>query len=483
MTDMTKYRNLIAGELRAPLTGRYLDAENPATGEIWAQIPSSDARDVNAAVDAAAAALPSWSLLPAAKRAAYLTQVAELFKSHGEELARLETQDNGRILAENRAGNTAGMHHMWTLAARDTADAVTGTTVVLGPNSFGVTRRVPYGVIGAVTPWNAPIPMLSSKAAFAIAAGNTVVVKPAEQASVSVLRLGELLADVLPPGVINIVCGLGPDVGDPLVRHPAVKKVSMTGSSDTARAIQRSGADTLTPSIFELGGKSPNIVFADADLDAAAIGVTTSSVFSGNAGQVCVAGTRILIQRPVLDEMLARMEKLAEQVVIGDPMNSKTTMGPIISRSQYDRVLRYLELGRAEAKLVFGGRHGAAVVPALPAGYWIEPTLFLTTDNSLRICQDEIFGPVATVIPFDTDDEALAIANDSRYGLASGVWTRDLGRAHRFIRDLEAGNVWVNTYRQTGRELPFGGVKDSGYGHDSVFEYTREKSAVITSPD
>jgi aldehyde dehydrogenase (NAD+) len=482
MTTPTRHQNLIDGELRPPAADRWLDAINPATGEVFAQIPSSDRDDIDAAVAAAAAAFPAWSRLAPSARSAYQRKIAQVFLDHGDELGRLETVDNGRILPENLERNIAGMHYMWSLAASETGLAATGQTVVMGPTTLGLTRREPYGVIGALVPWNAPISMLSSKGAFALAAGNTVVVKPPEQASTSCLRLGELIRDILPPGVFNIVSGLGPDAGEPLVRHPLVRKITMTGSSDTARLIQRAGADTLTPAVFELGGKSPNIVFADADLDAAAEGATLSSVFSGNAGQVCVAGSRILIQRPVLDEMIDRMTAIAASVVIGDPSAPGVMMGPIVSQEQFDRVVGYLDIGRKEADLVCGGRYGAEVVPSLPDGYWVEPTLFLTGDNSTRICQEEIFGPVATIIPFDTDDEALAIANDSRYGLASGVWTRDLHRAHRFIRDIESGNVWVNIYRQTGREVPFGGIKDSGYGHDSVLDFSREKSAVIATP-
>jgi aldehyde dehydrogenase (NAD+) len=266
-----------------------------------------------------------------------------------------------------------------------------------------------------------------------------------------------------------------------LVRHPLVRKITMTGSPDTARAIQRAAADHLTSCIFELGGKSPNIVFADADLDRAALGVTTQAIYTTNAGQACVGGSRILIQRPILNEMLQRMESIAKGIKLGDPFDPETTMGPLISRAQFDKVTGYIEIGKKEAQLIFGGRSGPELVPSRPGGFWVEPTLFMASDNSLRICQEEIFGPVAAVIPFDTEEEAIAIANDSIYGLAAGLWTRDMARVHRFIRDINSGNVWVNTYLQTRYELPFGGIKDSGYGHDDILEFTVEKTAVIAT--
>jgi aldehyde dehydrogenase (NAD+) len=481
MSQLPEYRNLIGGALRSASAGRLLDVENPATGEIWARIPASDQGDVSAAVAAAAEAFPQWSALPAAARGAYLRKVADVFAVHGEELARLESRDNGFLLKNTLTRVGPGLNFLWNQAASQTLESVTGQSVVLDPGTLGITRREPYGVVAVIVPWNAPIGIMSNKASCALAAGNTVVVKPAEQASVSVLRLGELLADVLPPGVLNIVSGLGEDAGDALVRHPSVRKITMTGSSETGRIIQRAAADALTSSVFELGGKSPNIVFADADLDAAAKGVTLDGIYTPNAGQGCVAGSRILVQRPVFAEMLERIQAIAGQVVLGDPHDPATTMGPIISREQYDRIVGYLEIGAKEAELVFGGHHGPGLVPGSPGGYWVAPTLFTTSDNSLRICQEEIFGPVAVAIPFDTDEEALAIANDSRYGLAAGVWTRDLARVHRFIRDLASGNVWVNTYLQTRYELPFSGIKDSGYGHDAVLEFTREKAAVIAS--
>ncbi|MGW5683724.1 aldehyde dehydrogenase family protein [Nonomuraea sp. NPDC003754] len=473
-----EYRNLIGGRLVSAADGRTLDSVNPATGEVWARIPASGKADADAAVAAARAALPAWSAMPALGRAQYLRKVAAVFAEHAEELARIETRDNGRILRDTLHKDLPGMRFLWELAAGQVLDAVKGDTVILGPDSLGLTRREPYGVALAIIPWNSPVSTFSAKAAFALAAGNTVIVKPAEQASASVLRLGELLAEVLPPGVLNLVSGMGEDVGEALVRHRGVNKISLTGSTQTGIAITQAAG--IKPLTFELGGKSPNIVFPDADLDAATQGVTVNSVFTGNAGQVCVAGSRILIHRDIWDEMLERIRATAAGIVLGDPLDLGTTMGPIVSAGQYERVASYLEIAEKEgAELVFGGMTGAEVVPGLPGGYWVAPTLYTATDNALRVCQEEIFGPVAVALPFGSDEEALAIANDSVYGLAAGVWTRDLGRAHRFVRDLDSGAVWVNTFRQMPPGLPFGGVKDSGYGHDAVLEYTREKAAII----
>ncbi|HEY0959922.1 MAG TPA: aldehyde dehydrogenase family protein [Novosphingobium sp.] len=479
MPEIKNYRNLIGGELRAPSSGKYLDSINPATGQVWARVPAGNKDDIDAAVAAARAAQPAWAAMPGPARAHIMRQIGQIFMKHGEEIARMETTDNGRLLGENVQRAGIGMAYVWDNTAGLTLEASIGRSAVLENNMMGFTRREPYGVIAAIVPWNAPVAMTCGKASLALAGGNTVVVKPPEQASVAVLRFAELLAEVVPPGVINIVCGEGPDAGEPLVSHPGINKISMTGSSVTGKRIQAAAAPNLTSAIFELGGKSPNIVLEDADLDAAAEGVSTGAIFTGNAGQVCVAGSRILVQRNIMDDLLQRIRAITEKIVVGDPFDARSCMGPIVSQKQFERVTGFIEAGKRDAELVFGGRYGDVVVPSMPGGYWVEPTLFRTEDNSLSICQEEIFGPVAVMIPFDTDDQAIAIANDVNFGLASGLWTRNLSRAHRYIREIQAGSVWVNTYRQPRLELPFGGYKQSGYGHDDIYEYTREKSAII----
>jgi aldehyde dehydrogenase (NAD+) len=479
MAEDREYAHLIGGELRPASDGRTMDSVNPATGEVWASVPRGTEADAADAVAAARKAFPKWSGMPASGRAHYLRKVAEVFAANARELAEVETRDNGRIISETAKRDLPGMTYLWNSAAAQCAAAVEGRSIDFGPGTQGMTRREPYGVTLGIIPWNSPISTLSAKAAYALAAGNTVIIKPAEQATVSSLRLAELIKDVLPAGVLNIVSGLGEEVADPMVRSRDVAKVSLTGSVGTAKLITKASADSLKPLALELGGKSPNIVFADADLDKAAVGVTTQAIFTANAGQICYGGSRILIQRPVYDEMISRMRAVSANVRLGDTLSMETTMGPIVSKEQYERVTSYIELGAKEgADLVFGGRFGGELVGGdFAGGYWVEPTLFATSDNSLRICQEEIFGPVAVVIPFDTEEEAVAIANDSVYGLAAGVWTRDIGTAQRMVRSLETGTVWVNTYRRVLLDLE--GVKDSGYGHDSVLAYTREKAVLM----
>ncbi len=482
----TTFRQLIDGRQVGADHGDELPSVNPATGEPWATIPRSGTTDVDAAVAAAKAALPGWRSLSALERAACLRRMGDLVAQRASELAEIETRDNGKIIVDTVVEVPACAQMWWYHAGA--ADKLHGDTIEISPQSFNFTRREPIGVIGVIIPWNSPLSLFSAKVAAPLAAGNTVVVKPAEQAACSCLALAPLFAEAgFPPGVVNIVSGLGEEAGDALVRHPDVGRITFTGSTETARAISAAAAGSLKQLAFELGGKSPNIVFADADLDAAAVGVSTMGLFTGGAGQTCVAGSRVLVQRTVYDDLLARVEKIARAIVLGDPMNRATTMGPVVSDEQFARVRSYVELGVTEgAAVAFGGRSGAELFDTgsrFRQGYFVEPTLFREADNSMRIAREEIFGPVGVVIPFDDDDEAVAIANDSTYGLACGVWTNDLRRAHRMVRDVEAGAVWVNAYRRIHWAVPFGGFKESGYGRDSgmesVLESTQLKSAWV----
>lgn len=482
----------IDGGRRPPANGRYLESVDPSTGRVWIEVPDGDAQDVDAAVEAASRAFAGpWREMPAMQRAALLRAVAIEIAEHAEELARIECQDNGKPIREAVPGDLPSVSEMMNYWGGQ-ADKIHGSTVEISPSSHNFVRHEPLGVVGIIVPWNSPLAILAAKVGAALAAGNTVVLKPAEQASASILTIAACFdAAGFPPGVVNVVSGTGEVVGDALVRHPGVRKIAMTGSTDTARRISERAAPTLKQLSFELGGKSPNIVFPDADLEIAVPGVSTAAVFTGGAGQTCVAGSRLLIHHSIYDELIERIEVHVSQTVrLGNALDPATTMGPIAFEAQYEKVKSYLALGREEgAEIAFGGRVGPANfdgrddADALAGGYFVSPTLFRDATNDMRVSREEIFGPVTCAIPFHDDDEALAIANDTDYGLAFGVWTRDLKRAHRFVRDAEAGAVWVNTYRRIHWAAPFGGFKDSGYGRDSGLEslrgYQQTKTAWI----
>ena len=481
--------NWIGGRRVPPASGGYLDSINPSNAEAWIQVPAGDADDVSAAVDAAKLAYEgAWRTLPAMSRAGLLRAAALEVAKHAEELATIECRDNGKPIAEARVGDLPSVSEMLNYWA-GAADKLHGETVQVSPTSFNFTIHEPIGVVGIIVPWNSPLAILAAKVGAALAAGNTVVLKPAEQAAASILTIAELFdAAGFPPGVVNVVSGLGEVAGDALVRHPEVRKIAFTGSTETGRRISERAAPGLTQLAFELGGKSPNIVFADADLDLATVGASTAAVFTGGAGQTCVAGSRLLIHASIYDELLERIEEhVSSAVRLGDALDAETTMGPIAFAEQYEKVKSYIELGQSEgAEIAFGGRFGADNFEADSAnarGYFVAPTLFRGAHNEMRVCQEEIFGPVTCAIPFEDDEEALALANGTRFGLASGVWTSDLKRAHRFVRDIQAGAVWVNTYRRIHWAVPFGGFKDSGYGRDSGLEslrgYQQTKSAWI----
>jgi len=472
---VARFYNLIDGERAAARSNDWLESVNPATGAVWAEIPAGAAADIDAAVAAAKRAFRGpWRKMAAMQRAALLRKLGDLVVQHADELATIESRDNGKLLTETTAGDlpaVAQIFYYWAGAA----DKLHGDTVDVSPMSLNYVRREPIGVVGIIIPWNSPLAVLAAKVGAALAAGNTVVVKPAETASCSVLAAAQLFAKAgFPPGVVNVVAGLGAAAGDAISAHPDIGKITLTGSTATARAITRRSADAIKPLSFELGGKSANIVFADADLDAAAIGATTMAIFTGSAGQSCIAGSRILVQSAIYDEMIGRMAAIVKTIRLGDPMHKATTMGPIALDRQFDKVRQYIELGRQEGgEILFGGASGPALFEAgspLANGYFVQPTLFAGLTNGARICQEEIFGPVACIMPFADEDEALAIANDSPYGLACGLWTNNLKRAHRMAAAVDVGAVWVNTYRRIHWALPFGGTKDSGYGRDSGLE-------------
>ncbi|MCB9724332.1 MAG: aldehyde dehydrogenase family protein [Spirochaetaceae bacterium] len=484
--------NWIDGRRVDPANGEWLESVDPSVGKAWIRVPGGDAQDVDHAVAAAKAAFSgSWRSMPATQRAGLLRAAAVEIGKHAEELATIECRDNGKPLAEAIAGDLPSVVEMMNYWA-GAADKIHGETIEIGPTSHNFVRHEPLGVVGIIVPWNSPLAILAAKVGAALAAGNCVVLKPAEQAAASILTIAACFdAAGFPHGVVNVVSGLGEVVGDALVRHPDVRKIAMTGSTETARRISERAAPTLKQLAFELGGKSPNIVFADADLELAVPGASTSAVFTGGAGQTCVAGSRLLVHASIYDDFLERVERhVAKHVRLGNALDRQTTMGPIAFAAQYEKVKSYVELGRKEgAEIAFGGRFGPEnfdgreEAEALAGGYFVSPTLFRGATNDMRVCREEIFGPVTCAIPFHDDDEALAIANDTHYGLAAGVWTRDLKRAHRFVRDLEAGAVWVNAYRRIHWAAPFGGYKESGYGRDSGLEslrgYQQTKTAWI----
>ena len=471
---------LINNEWRASSSGETMEVLNPATEEIIAQTASADASDVDAAVAAARAALDGpWAALSARERGRVIRRLADRLLERADEIARLETLHNGKPIFESRNIEIPAAAECFEYYA-GWADKITGETIPVKGNHLTYTLREPVGVVAAIVPWNFPLLLAAWKVAPALACGNTVILKPASQTPLTALALGEIAVEVgLPPGVLNVITGAGSKVGQALVEHPGIDKIAFTGDTSTGKAIMRSAAETLKKITLELGGKSPNIVLADADIEAAIRGATIG-IFYGK-GEVCAAGSRLLVDRTIKNEFIDKLAARAKKMTPGDPLDPKTRFGALSSKKQMETVLQYIEAGRTEGAALVAG--GARTDIGTGKGYFVQPTVFADVTSGMRIAREEIFGPVLAAIEFADLDEAIATANDSQYGLAAGVWTRDIKKAHYVARKLQAGTVWINTYNVYDTAAPFGGYKQSGFGREmsahALEHYTQVKSVWV----
>lgn len=487
ITQMIKIQNLIGGEFADPESGNFLDNINPATGEIYSQIPDSDERDVQKAVAAASAAFPSWSRLSAENRHDKLMRLVSLIERDLESLAKAESIDNGKPLTLARAVDiprAVSNLKFYATAALHTANASHDTA----GQAINYTLRHPVGVAGCISPWNLPLYLLTWKIAPALAAGCTVVAKPSEITPMTAYLLARLSTEAeLPPGVLNVVHGTGPKVGSAIVSHEDVKAISFTGGTKTGEDIARTAAPMFKKLSLELGGKNPNIIFADCNYEEM-LAATVRSSFS-NQGEICLCGSRMFIERPLYERFRKDFVECAAALRVGDPLEPETDVGAIVSKPHFDKILSYVDLAVSEGgKLLTGGSaRSAEANPGLAGrcagGWFIEPTVIEGLPFYCRTNQEEIFGPVVTITPFDTEEEVLGYANSVRYGLSATIWTENLSRAHRVAASLESGIIWVNCWMLRDLRTPFGGMKDSGLGREGGFEalnfFTEEKNVCI----
>jgi acyl-CoA reductase-like NAD-dependent aldehyde dehydrogenase len=470
----------VNGEWRDAASGRTLEVTNPATEEVIATVPSADRADIDAAVSAARAALSGpWGQMSARERGRLLWRLGEKVIERADDLARLETLHNGKPIFESRHIEVPASAECLQYYA-GWADKIHGETIPVKGSYLTYTLREPVGVVAAIVPWNFPLLLTTWKVGPALACGNTVIIKPASQTPLTAIALAELAIEAgIPPGVINVITGPGSAVGQMLVEHPGIDKIAFTGDTSTGRQIMRGSAETLKKITLELGGKSPNIVFPDADLDAAVRGATTG-IFYGK-GEVCAAGSRLLVDRSIQAEFIDKVAARAKKMSPGDPLDPKTRLGAVASQRQLETDLRYIDIARKEGATLVAGGSRADI--GTGKGFFLQPTVFAGVTPEMTIAREEIFGPVLAAIEFADIDEAIARANDSSYGLAAAVWTRDIKKAHHVARKLQAGTVWVNTYNVYDTAAPFGGYKQSGFGREmsvhALEHYTQVKSVWV----
>ena len=477
-----KYQLFIDGQWVDAESGKTFTTPNPATGENLAEVSEADKADIDKAVSAARRAFEGkWSKMSARDRGRILYKLSKLIEEHSSELAALETADNGKPIKESTYVDLPQVAENFEYFA-GWATKIEGETIPVPGQMFNYTLREPVGVCGQIIPWNFPLLMAAWKLAPALAAGNTVVLKPAEQTPVTAMELGKLIQEAgFPEGVVNIVPGYGETAGAALAAHPGIDKIAFTGSTEVGKLIAKAASENLTKVSLELGGKAPNIVFADADMDQAVSGAMMGIFF--NQGQVCCAGSRLFLEEKVKDEFLEKLKDRAARINVGDPMDKGTNMGPQVSEEQLSRIKSYVDVAQKEGATMLAGGESPKLEGAFQNGYFFQPTIFSDVNNQMRVAQEEIFGPVVSVITFRDEDDLIKQANDTIYGLSAGIWTRDITRAHRFAKEIKAGVIWINTFNMFNAASPFGGFKQSGYGREmgkhALEMYTHVKSVWV----